>query len=123
MKQSTKDRLATIAGEIRSLAFMAQKSKDARDQFNQIFSLAREACDYYAFGFEAPPPAPEPEPVEFGFSCPEPECWINHQPLDAPGYPTMREALDAADAHRAEHPTLGRVTYERPPAPMDEGRV
>ena len=103
MKQQTKDRLAAIAGEIATEAFMARKSKSPRAHFNRIDTLAREACDYFAFGFDAPSPAAPPEPEVFGFTCPVDGCWWNDSETEQPDYGTMREALDAADAHRVEH--------------------
>lgn len=105
MKQQTKDRLVAIATEISAQAFMAKKAKTPRDNFNKIHTLAREACDYFAFGFEASEPKPEPpaDPVVFGFTCPITDCWWNDSETDQPDYATMREALDAADQHRVEH--------------------
>lgn len=103
MKQQTKDRLAAIAGEIATEAFMARKSKSPRAHFNRIDTLAREACDYFAFGFDATSPAAPPEPEVFGFTCPVDGCWWNDSETEQPDYGTMREALDAADAHRVEH--------------------
>ena len=116
MKSHTKERLAVIATEIRAAAFMAQKSKSPREHFNAIHTLAKEACDYFAFGFDAtPPPAKaEPEAEVYGFTCPVADCFHNDSEFDVPDYVTMREALDAADQHRIEHHTgaTGIVTFE-----------
>jgi hypothetical protein len=57
MKAATKDRLVAIADEIRSEAFMAGKAKNAQPHFSRIHTLSREACDYYAFGFEVAAPS------------------------------------------------------------------
>ncbi|ONI65644.1 hypothetical protein CSIV_05030 [Microbacterium sp. CSI-V] len=103
MKPQTKERLTAIASEISTEVFMAKKAKSPQAHFNRIHSLAREACDYFAFGFDAPvAPAPT-EPEVFGFTCPVERCWWNDSETEQPDYATMREALDAADAHRMEH--------------------
>lgn len=68
MKQQTKDRLTAIATEISTEAFMAKKSKSPRAHFNKIHTLAREACDYFSFGFEAP--VATAPPVTTGSSVP-----------------------------------------------------
>jgi hypothetical protein len=117
MKAQTKERCAVIAAEIKTEAFMATKASNPREHFNRIHTLAKEACDYFAFGFDAPPapvPAPYSEPVTFGFTCPTDACWWNDIENDQPEYATMREALDAADRHRIEHHSgrTGIVTYE-----------
>lgn len=122
MNAQTKERCRVIAAEIKAEAFMATKAKNPREHFHRIDTLAREACDYFAFGFNAPPtPAPEPEPATFGFTCPIQDCWWNDIETEQPDYTSMREALDAADRHRLEHHAgqTGIVTHDstnpRPP--------
>lgn len=117
MKATTKARCIEIANEIRTEAFMASKAKSPREHFYRIHTLAKEASDYFAFGFEVKP-APEPveeEPIEYGFTCGEPDCEHDDSETETIGYATMREALDAADEHRLTHakPRAGIVTTER----------
>lgn len=117
MKAATKARCVAIADEIRTEAFVASKAKSPREHFNRIHTLAKEACDYFAFGLEAKP-APEPvevEPVEFGFTCGVPDCAHDDSETETVGYATMREALDASKEHRLTHSDkpAGIVTYER----------
>lgn len=118
MNAHTKARCVAIADEIRGEAFMAGKAKNPRAHFNRIHTLAKEACDYFAFGFEAPDPAAAPaaateeaeeitRPVAelevFSFTCGVPACPWDDYPNDHPGWSDMADALAAAKAHAAEH--------------------
>lgn len=132
MKAATKARCVEIANEIRELAFIAAKAKNPREQFYRIDRLAREASDYFAFGFEVKPePSPEQptlgpdgkrylgtgreaEPTEYGFTCGVFGCEHDDSETKQVSYPTMGAALEAAAEHRLTHnePSRGIVTTE-----------
>lgn len=124
MSPETKQRLIAISTEIRAEAFMAGKAKSPREHFNRINTLSREACDYFNFGMKYTPPAEpvEPESEEFGFTCGVPDCPHDQYETDVPGYPTMREALDAAEAHRLTHAENAHGIVTHGPATPGENR-